>query len=586
MTPQEFIAGLEQQMAKQAAIPGALARRMPHVRIPAQQAVNPSLLRRGMDALQYGAGVAADEGLTALDNLGRVTRHGVGKGVDSVKDFVRGFRGGDDAASKQYTQRLPYSNPNERGVIPYRAPESRGVAPYKGNLREYTPPGRTWGNIGTGAGVAAGATYGLTAVNPFRGGGDNAPQQQPQMPALNRITGGSGGLMDMWNSLPVEARYAIGAGVPLALLGAFTHGSGNQTAGLGLGAAGLGLAGLGAARGGMFGSNMQSGAEGLMNMLTGQRDHRLRNDPAYHAYLQGQLSNGLAQNSALSKKSAYEFGSKVARCWAGYEPVPGKAPYSNDSCRPKKQKSKKQTEKKAIAGCGQTSMSATPSSRGVTKRVSDQQKSTPSPKPEDVGLSQLSKESAAFLWAAQLRADLEKEAFFGTIARGIGSGLGAAGNYIQGLGSAAQKGLNNFADAADQRGKQMYYSGARMFNNAVQPFRAAGAAVGGFGQGLVQGAQNIASLPGQAANAVVNAGSQAANAVGGAIQGTGQAIGDAAGTAYGAGRNAVVNTARDVRQGVNTAVDTAKSYVPNVRNPFYYTGTPGQPVGPQYGPQF
>ena len=40
---------------------------------------------------------------------------------------------------------------------------------------------------------------------------------------------------------------------------------------------------------------------------------------------------------------------KEARCWKGYEPVPGKAPYSENSCRPigSKKKSKKKTEKKA-----------------------------------------------------------------------------------------------------------------------------------------------------------------------------------------------------------------------------------------------
>lgn len=43
---------------------------------------------------------------------------------------------------------------------------------------------------------------------------------------------------------------------------------------------------------------------------------------------------------------------KLARCWAGYEPVPGKAPYSEDSCRPvgsgkKKKKENKKSEKKA-----------------------------------------------------------------------------------------------------------------------------------------------------------------------------------------------------------------------------------------------
>ena len=36
-----------------------------------------------------------------------------------------------------------------------------------------------------------------------------------------------------------------------------------------------------------------------------------------------------------------------SRCWQGYEPVPGKTPYSDNSCRPKKKKSKK--EKKATA---------------------------------------------------------------------------------------------------------------------------------------------------------------------------------------------------------------------------------------------
>ena len=44
--------------------------------------------------------------------------------------------------------------------------------------------------------------------------------------------------------------------------------------------------------------------------------------------------------SSLAKLAA-------GRCWAGYEPVPGKAPYSNDSCRPAGSKKKKKTEKKA-----------------------------------------------------------------------------------------------------------------------------------------------------------------------------------------------------------------------------------------------
>lgn len=38
---------------------------------------------------------------------------------------------------------------------------------------------------------------------------------------------------------------------------------------------------------------------------------------------------------------------KAARCWSGYEPVPGKKPYSNDSCRPIGGKKKKKKDKAA-----------------------------------------------------------------------------------------------------------------------------------------------------------------------------------------------------------------------------------------------
>lgn len=36
---------------------------------------------------------------------------------------------------------------------------------------------------------------------------------------------------------------------------------------------------------------------------------------------------------------------KLSRCWEGYEPVSGKEPYSEGSCRPASHKGKKQTEK-------------------------------------------------------------------------------------------------------------------------------------------------------------------------------------------------------------------------------------------------
>jgi len=34
------------------------------------------------------------------------------------------------------------------------------------------------------------------------------------------------------------------------------------------------------------------------------------------------------------------------RCWKGYEPVPGKKAYADDSCQPKKKEDKKEKGKK------------------------------------------------------------------------------------------------------------------------------------------------------------------------------------------------------------------------------------------------
>jgi hypothetical protein len=99
-------------------------------------------------------------------------------------------------------------------------------------------------------------------------------------------------------------------------------------------------------------------------------------------------SSALIQN-LLHKFAMQQLITKSARCWAGYEPVPGKKPYSNDSCRPAGSgKKKKEAEKAAKASCGQTTMTETASSRGETKVVDDKQKSTNSPKPEDAGATQ------------------------------------------------------------------------------------------------------------------------------------------------------------------------------------------------------
>jgi hypothetical protein len=66
------------------------------------------------------------------------------------------------------------------------------------------------------------------------------------------------------------------------------------------------------------------------------------------------------------KDAALEAVIKLARCWAGYEPVPGKEPYSNDSCRPKSRKKKdsKKEEKKAELFSIFSKMSAVATSPG------------------------------------------------------------------------------------------------------------------------------------------------------------------------------------------------------------------------------
>ena len=105
-----------------------------------------------------------------------------------------------------------------------------------------------------GSALAAGAAH-------FSGGDHGAApvsaQQAAPMtavaPAANNNN--NGGLMGMWNSLPTEARYAVGAGVPLLLAGGLLGMRGNTGTGLGLGALGLGAAGLGLAGSGMLGDS-------------------------------------------------------------------------------------------------------------------------------------------------------------------------------------------------------------------------------------------------------------------------------------------------------------------------------------------
>jgi len=117
--------------------------------------------------------------------------------------------------------------------------------------------------------------------------------------------------------------------------------------------------------------------------------------------------------------------------------------------------------------------------------------------------------------------ELEKKAFaaaIGAIGRGanaIGQGVSNAASYLgqRGLSGAARDAGNAIGDGIETIEslpgqvnnnylKPMYRQGQQMYHNVTAPFRTAGAAVQGFGQGLAQGAQSMANIPGAMANTV------------------------------------------------------------------------------------
>ena len=242
-------------------------------------------------------------------------------------------------------------------------------------------------NVGVGSGVLYGGARatGLT-------GGSNDPQDDvytpvapgAQMPRPIQNYSGGGFL----GGIPKEMQYAAAAGVPLALLGAYMGGG----KGLATGALGLGALGLGAAGSGYFGDGARrmvgQGANSLMGLFGGNQNgdmmsqiEQLSNlspefgvtmlmgkNPGLSREDAEQMYHFLTQNKGvISKMAPMITGAKTpmakagallaisselekaARCWKGYEPVPGKAPYSNNSCRPAGSGKKKKKQEKTSA---------------------------------------------------------------------------------------------------------------------------------------------------------------------------------------------------------------------------------------------
>jgi hypothetical protein len=240
-------------------------------------------------------------------------------------------------------------------------------------------------NVGVGAGImGAGARALGGAAGAARPAAPSAsavpaaanPAQAFGAQAAGGFSGMSQRAQQMWGALPTEAKWAIGAGVPLALLGGYMGRKGGL-GGLGLGALGLGAAALGGASGGVFGDDARRfsgkmlynlgsffGGGGddhasQLNMLSKLspgmgatvlmgRDPNLSSEDATQQYEFLTKNRDMIQRMlpTLSAKSANAL-AKSARCWKGYAPVPGKAPYSENSCRPSGGKKKK--EKKAAS---------------------------------------------------------------------------------------------------------------------------------------------------------------------------------------------------------------------------------------------
>jgi hypothetical protein len=236
--------------------------------------------------------------------------------------------------------------------------------------------------------------------------------------------------------------------------------------------------------------------------------------------LMPQLQN--ASTTGVKQGSALEFGAKIARCWKGYEPVPGKKPYSNDSCRPAGSKKKKEKKARSTAARGTTAMSCTPSARGDRKLVDDKQRSALNPVPTDaVNAQQPAAKSAAVPFQPQqplpkrpnpvvkkkppvvpaaVPGDKHASAlraFGGLAARGLSAGA-------RGLVSGAGKLVSGAGRAATAVGDTVAQQSTRMVNAAPNrpTLNAVGNMVGTAGAGL-----------GAAASAVGQAGQLAGRGV-------------------------------------------------------------------------
>lgn len=490
-----------------------------------------------------GAGQAvankAVQGAKFVGSVGQVAQDATRHGLNYADDAARYAMNGPGRAAATGNKL------GDRIVRPVQTEAGRmfGTSPVGDKLNPL--------NVATGAG----AMYGAGRATGLVGGGAEPTAQaienqqastqamaQQQGEANPNAAAANGGLMGMWNSLPTEARYAIGAGVPLALAGAFMGGRGNYGLGGAMGALGLGAAGLGAAGAGMFGDGPRrmvgQGANALYNTFAGGqggnpmdqinalgklspefgttmlmgRDPNMNSEQGRQMYdflthnkniieqLMPQLQN--ASTTGVKQSSALEFGKAAGRCWTGYEPVPGKKPYSNDSCRPVGSKKKTKKEKKAVSSAprGKTEMSCTPSSRGSSKPIDDKQRETNSPVPTGAGNIQQD-------YGVNEKTSAPNLAAFGQmVGRGL-AGARAAGRGAVNAASALGKGIGSVGQAA-QQGAQ---SGINTARAAVRGAQAVGTGAVNAAKALGQGARTVGQGVAAAGRGAYNVGQAGVN---------------------------------------------------------------------------
>lgn len=296
-----------------------------------------------------------------LGGLGQTVTTGARRGLNKLDDFAQYAMSGPGRGKAPFVTRFGDSLVGKTDVNPL-------------SVR----------NLGIGAGTVAAGAKGVGSLAGMVGGGGAAAAVPAAQQAMTQTsTGGGAGAGGFLSNMPREMQYALAAGVPLALLGAYAGGRGNMMSGMGLGALGLGAAGLGAAGAGYLGDDARrfvgQGAHSLMGLFGAGKDGDMMGQIEQLSQLSPEfgVTMLMGRNKGLSREEAqrmYEFLTqnkdsiskmmpqvtgaqpavkagaamrlaveldKAARCWKGYEPVPGKKPYSNDSCRPVGSKKKK-----------------------------------------------------------------------------------------------------------------------------------------------------------------------------------------------------------------------------------------------------